>query len=174
MEKYLENLGKDFNNEELERMKEEVENTIEETSMTVSGFGAMAQKSKTKKQIFTNIQDQKKIFNLENNECDYKLNDCKDELIRVKEVLIKRIEKPLAEPEVDPATGEIIKDKEIKMVTILIDESGKSYVTGSKMFSIQMSNYIQMFGINKNGFDIKITDRAIKGSNNKALGFELV
>ena len=46
----------------------------EETSMTVAGFGAMAQKSKTKKQIFTNIKDQKKIFNLENN-VDTLLND---------------------------------------------------------------------------------------------------
>lgn len=171
----------DLRKEEMENevMKEIVESTgteetVEETQMTVAGFGAMAQNTKTKRQIFTNIQDQKKIFNLENNECDYKLNDCKDELIRVKEVLIKRIEKPMAEPEVDQTTGEIIKDKEIKMVTILIDESGKSYVTASKMFSIQMSNYIQMFGINKEGFEIKITDRAIKGSNNKALGFELV
>lgn len=166
----------DLRNEEMEERIENtgVEETVEETALSVSGFGAMAQKSKTKREIFTNIQDQKKIFNLENNECDYKLNDCKDELIRVKEVLIKRIEKPMAEPEIDQATGEIIKDKEIKMVTILIDESGKSYVTASKMFSIQMSNYIQMFGINDNGFDIKITDRAIKGSNNKALGFELV
>ena len=167
----------DLRKEEMENevMEETMENTnVEETQMTVAGFGAMAQNTKTKRQIFTNIQDQKKIFNLENNECDYKLNDCKDELIRVKEVLIKRIEKPMTEPEVDQATGEIIKDKEIKMVTILIDESGKSYVTASKMFSIQMSNYIQMFGINKEGFEIKITDRAIKGSNNKALGFELV
>ena len=166
----------DLRKEEMEEIVESTgtEETVEETQMTVAGFGAMAQNTKTKRQIFTNIQDQKKIFNLENNECDYKLNDCKDELIRVKEVLIKRIEKPMAEPEVDQTTGEIIKDKEIKMVTILIDESGKSYVTASKMFSIQMSNYIQMFGINKEGFEIKITDRAIKGSNNKALGFELV
>lgn len=166
--------NKDLRNEEMENEVLEGENTVEETAMSVTGFGAMAQNTKVKKQYFTNINDQKKIFNLENNECDYKLNDCKDELIRVKEVLIKRIEKPLSEPEIDSQTGEIIKDKEIKLVTILIDESGKSYVTASKMFSIQMSNYIQMFGINENGFDIKITDRAIKGSSNKALGFELV
>lgn len=52
MEKYLENLGKDLNNEELESMKEDVENTVEETAMTVSGFGAMAQNQKLKTNIY--------------------------------------------------------------------------------------------------------------------------
>lgn len=125
-------------------------------------------------QLFTSITDAKKIFNLENS-CDYKLNDCKGELIRVKDVLVKIIEKPLEEPIVNEETGEII-DKEYKKVTILIDDNGKSYVTASKMFTNQLLRYIQMFGIEsitKDGLEIKITERAVKNSSNKALGFEL-
>ena len=85
--------------------------------------------------------DEKKIFNLDTH-VDHKLNDCKGEMIRVKEVLIKRFEKPLTEPEIDESTGEILKDKEIKMVCILIDDNNKSYVTGSKIFTMQMMRYI--------------------------------
>lgn len=129
---------------------------------------------RSNQQVFTSITDAKQIFNLENS-CDYKLNDCKGELIRVKDVLVKIIEKPLDEPIVNDESGEII-DTEYKKVTILIDDKGKSYVTASKMFTNQLLRYIQMFGIEsitKDGLEIKITERAVKNSSNKALGFEL-
>lgn len=125
-------------------------------------------------QVFTSITDAKQIFNLENS-CDFKLNDCKGELIRVKDVLVKIIEKPLEEPIVNEETGDII-DMEYKKITILIDDKGKSYVTASKMFTNQLLRYIQMFGIEsitKDGLEIKITERAVRNSSNKALGFEL-
>lgn len=146
----------------------------ENQELMVKDFSEMSQKTNVKRDIFTNIIDQKKIFNLENT-CDYKINDCKGELIRVKEVLIKRIEKPLAEPEVDE-NGEIIKEEEVKLITILIDDNNKSYVTASKMFTIQMINYINMFGLEsiEQGLEIKIIERPVKNSSNKALGFELV
>ena len=149
----------------------------EEKGLTqVKGFGELETKSKTKCYIQTNITDQKKIFNLESN-IDYKINDCKGELIRVKQVLVKTYEKPLAEPVIDEETGEIVKDKEIKRVTILIDDNGKSYVTGSSTFTLAMLKYINMFGLKKmetEGVEIKITETAVKNSGNKALNFELV
>ena len=39
-----------------------------------------------------------------------------------------------------------------------------------------MLRYIEMFGIDtiKKGVEIKICDKAVKGSSNKALGFELI
>ena len=158
------------NKEKLTKEVEENENVeVEETSLsTIQGFGALGKRTETKCNIYTNITDQKKIFNLENT-CDYKINDCKGELIRVKEVLVKRIEKPLDEPEVDE-NGEIIKDKEIKLITILIDDNNKSYVTASKMFTMQMMNYINMFGLQsiEKGLEIKIIERAVKNSSNKA------
>lgn len=155
-------------------MEKEVMEGNENQELMVKDFSEMSHKSNVKRDIFTNITDQKKIFNLENT-CDYKINDCKGELIRVKEVLVKRIEKPLDEPEVDE-NGEIIKDKEIKLITILIDDNNKSYVTASKMFTMQMMNYINMFGLQsiEKGLEIKIIERAVKNSSNKALGFELV
>lgn len=162
--------------ENQENLINEVKEVKEETSLaSVQSFGVMKQTSKTKQDIFTNITDQKKIFNLENN-VDEKLNNCKGEKLRIVDVLIKRIEKPLDEPELNPETGEIIRDREIKMITILIDDTGKSYVTASKSFAFQMINYINMFGIEniEKGLEIKITDKAVKNSSNRALAFELV
>ena len=156
--------------------KEIMEEKQEKQELIVKDFNeyGVNRIGKSTQQVFTSIKDPKKIFNLEN-ACDFKLNDCKGELIRVKDVLVKIIEKPLEEPIVDETTGEIT-DTEYKKITILIDDNGKSYVTASKMFTNQLIRYIQMFGlesITKDGLDIKITDRAVKNSSNKALGFEL-
>lgn len=154
-------------------MKEE---NVKETGLMIKDFNEMENvSSRSKTNVFTTITDNKTIFNLENT-CDYKLNDCKGEVIRVKDVLIKVIETPMAEPEVNEETGEVIRDTEYKKVCILIDDEGKSYVTGSKMFTNQMIRYINMFGIQdiEEGLEIRIIERAVKNSANKALGFELV
>ena len=157
-------------------MKEkEVKEEVKETGLMIKGFGEMeANAGRSKTNVFTTIEDSKVIFNLENT-CDYKINDCKGEVIRVKDVLIKVIETPLTEPYEDEVTGNII-DKEYKKVCILIDDEGKSYVTGSKMFTNQLMRYIGMFGINsiKDGLEIKIVEKSVRNSNNKSLGFELV
>lgn len=148
---------------------------VKETGLMIKDFGEMeASASRSKTNVFTTITDSKVIFNLENT-CDYKINDCKGETIRVKDVLIKVIETPLAEPEVNEETGEV-KDKEYKKVCILIDDNRKTYVTGSKMFTNQMMRYINMFGVKpiEDGLEIRIVERAIKNSSNKSLGFELV
>ena len=149
---------------------------VKETSLMIKDFNQMeGVASRSKTNVFTTITDSKTIFNLENT-CDYKINDCKGEVIRVKDVLIKVIETPLAEPEVNEETGEIIRDTEYKKVCILIDDNGKSYVTGSKMFTNQIIRYINMFGVEEieNGLEIRVVERAVKNSGNKALGFELV
>ena len=101
---------------DMEKLMEEGEN-MKETGLMIKNFNEMesiAGKSKTN--VFTTITDSRQIFNLEN-ECDYKINDCKGEIIRVKNVLIKVIERPLPEPEVNEETGEVI-DKEYKKVCI--------------------------------------------------------
>lgn len=160
------------NNEEMEVVTP-IENVTEETGLaSVQDFGALRQRTNTKGEMFTNIQDKKKIFNLDNH-VDNLLNDCEGEIIKVKEVLIKRYEKPMKEPIINEETGEIEKDKEITMACILIDDNNKSYATGSKVFSIQIMRYIEMFGITEEGFDIKIVKNK-QQSGNKSLGFELV
>lgn len=125
---------------------------------------------------FSNIKDSKKLFNLETH-VDYKLNDCEGETIRVKEVLIKKYEKPMKEPEVDEETGEVIKDKEIKISCILIDDNGKSYATGSKTFAFNLIKLLGDYGgesILDAGIDIRIIRVPVKNSPNKALSFELI
>lgn len=153
---------------------EELKN--EEVALSnVQDFGSLQTQTDTISNIFTNITDKKQIFNLNSN-VDFLLNDCVGEKIRVKDVLIKRYLKPMEEPVVDEVSGEIIKDKEMTMSTVLVDTEGKSYATGSKVFGIQIMQYLQMFAT-KQGFEpfeILIIKKAIKGSSNKALGFELV
>lgn len=146
------------------------ENVKEENGLVIKGFDTLQKRTSTKTDIFTNITDQKKIFNLES-KVDNLLNDLEGSTIEVKEVLIKRFEKPIKEPEVNE-NGEIIKDREITMSCILIDTNNVSYATGSKVFTIQMMRYLEMFGI-KDSFLIKITKNK-QESGNKTLGFELV
>ena len=157
---------------EEKEMLNEVEEVKEETGLVIQGFGSMSKRTSTKADIFTNITDQKKIFNLDS-KVDNLLNDYENSIIEVKEVLIKRYEKPMKEPICDEETGEIIKDKEISMACILIDKNDVSYATGSKVFTIQMMRYLEMFGINEDGFLIRIVKNK-QASGNKALGFELV
>lgn len=156
--------------EVLEMEKEEVK----ETGLMIKDFGELENTGRSKTDVFTTITDSKLLFNLDNH-CDYKLNDCKGEVIRVKDILIKVIKTPLDEPEVDE-NGQVTKDMEIKKVCILIDDNGKSYVTGSKMFTNQMIRYIGYNGIQsiQEGLEIKIIERDVKGTSNKALGFDLV
>lgn len=157
---------------ENEELKNENLEKEEQGLSIIQDFGALKRKTETKAEILTNITDQKKIFNLDSH-VDNLLNDCEGELLRVKEVLIKIYKKPMKEPVIDEETGEVLKDTETTMACILIDDTNKSYATGSKVFTIQMMRYIQMFGINSEGFEIKIVkNKTDKG--NKALGFELV
>lgn len=137
---------------------------MEEKQELVVNNSYEIQNDRSTQTIHTSIKDPKVIFNLDNS-CDYKLNDCKGEMIRVKDVLIKVIETKLE-------SGE----SEFKKITILLDDKGKSYVTASKMFTNELLRYISMFGIEsiKNGLDIKIIEKSVKNSSNKALGFELV
>lgn len=142
----------------------------------IIGFDGLGGNSRTKTEVITNITDEKKMFNLEN-KVDELLNDCEGELIRVKEVLIKRYEKPMKEPIVDDTTGEIIKDTEITMSCVIVDDNEKSYATGSKTFTIQLMKLLQMrnrLGKNNESFEIKIIKKKIPNSGNKALSFELV
>lgn len=143
--------------------------------LVIKSVNELGQNRKSEQQVFTSIEDPKVIFNL-NNTCDFKLNDVIDEIIRVKDVLVKLIKTPLEEPIVDEETGEL-KEFEYKKITILIDDQGKSYVTASKMFANQFIDYLMMFGfdtIKNEGLEIKIIKKSVKNSSNKALGFELV
>ena len=169
------NNNENLKNEEMETKEEVKEMTVQE-NYSISDFGWIGRNSSTKTQVFTNITDRKKLFNLEN-KVDEMLNDCVDEMIRVKDVLIKTYEKPMKEPLVDEETGEILKDKEYSMSCVIVDDNGKSYATGSKMFTMQLMRFLQMeeqLGEKPETFDIKIIKKKVGENGNKALSFELV
>lgn len=157
-------------------MENEEKNMMVQNNYSIMDFGELGGNSNTKTQVYTNITDEKKMFNLENN-VDALLNDCVGEIIRVKEVLIKRYEKPLKEPIINEETGELLKDKEITMSCTLVDDNNKSYATGSKTFTIQLMRYLQLKagkGTQNEEFEIKIIKKKIGDKGNKALSFELV
>ena len=112
----------------------------------------------TNVETYSNIKDKKKLFNLED-KVDVMLNDIVGESIRVKEVLLRKYRKPLEQPIIDEETGEIIKDSELKISLVLIDDKGKSYATGSKTFAFKMQKLLGDYGgvedLEK-GIDIKI------------------
>lgn len=169
------NNNENLKNEEMETKEEKTAMAVQE-NYSISDFGGIGRNSSTKTQVFTNITDRKKLFNLEN-KVDEMLNDCVDEMIRVKDVLIKTYEKPMKEPIFDEETGEIIKDKEYSMSCVIVDDNGKSYATGSKMFTMQLMRYLQMeeqLGEKPETFDIKIIKKKVGENGNKALSFELV
>lgn len=126
----------------------------------------------------TTIQDKKEIFNIENGECDIKLNDIVGQEIEITDVFMKRIASKLKEEEIEinEQTGEIVKDTKISVITILLDKNNKKYVTASKIFAMSILNLIRTFGIEdlQKGIKIRIIKKSVSGSNNKALGFELV
>ena len=161
--------------EELKEVKETKEGT---GSIVVSNVNELRSANASKVKVFTSLDvtDTKAIFNLENKEADYKINDCVDQSIRMVDVYIKTFEKKLEEPEIDEETGEVIKDTEYKKVCVIIDDQGKSYVTASKTFTLEMMNYLALFGIDKihEGVEIKFIKKAVRNSANKALGFELL
>lgn len=162
--------------ENLENLEKAMQVAGTNENYIISGFGGIGRNTDTKTEVFTNITDNKKLFNLENN-VDCLLNDCEGEMIRVKEVLIKRYEKPLKEPIVDEETGEVIKEKEFTMSCVLVDDKNKSYATGSKTFTIQLMRYLQMRELTEEKeetFDIVITKKKVGEKGNKALSFELV
>ena len=149
---------------------------MEENKMILKNINELGGVNKNNTKIYTNIDDEKTIFNLEN-KVDYKINDCEGQTIIIKNVLIKRIEKMLEKPEIEEETGEIKKDREIKIITILIDDLEKSYVTASKSFGYSIIKFIEMFGleeIEEKGLPIKIIKKPVQNSGNKALSFELV
>lgn len=169
--------NKILENEEVEAIEQKDLVVVEESDNTIMSFDDLKKKSSTKCSIFTNITDKKLLFNLES-KVDNLLNECEGEMIRVKGVMIKIFKKPLKEPIINEETGEIEKEFETTMATILIDDNGKSYATGSKMFAIQLMRYIQnydgMLQIDGDGLEIRIIKKKIGEKGNKALAFELV
>lgn len=161
---------------ERERIMEENKEMIlkEENNNMIMGIEEYEGRNKSNKKIFTTIKDPKIIYNLEG-QCDYRLNDCEGEAIRVKDMLCKVIERKLENPIVNEETGEI-KETEYKMITILIDELGKSYVTASKNFFYRFMDYCKLFptAIEDGECEIRIIKTNVKNSSNKTLGFELI
>lgn len=156
---------------------EEKENLNGEKAVAVVQNEAVTETG-AKIQVETTIQDKKEIFNIENGDIDVKLNDIVGQEIVLKDVFMKRVESKLKQEDIEfnEETGEIITDTKISIITILVDEEGKKYVTASKIFAMSMFNLTRTFGVEdiQKGIKIRIIKKSISNSVNKALSFELV
>lgn len=122
---------------------------------------------------YTTIQNPMLLFNLQN-DIDYKINECVGEIIKVKDVYMKKINKKYEKGLIKEINGEKVEiNEEHKLITILIDEEGKSYITGSKKFGYNMMKLINYFGEEKikEGILIKIIKKPVPGSQFQALSF---
>ena len=149
------------------------------TTNNIMSFEDLRQNSQTQIKTYTNITDRKRLFNLDNTKPDMLLNDCENQILKIKGVYVNIYEKTLKEPLINEKTGEITKEVGdiVKTIScILVDVNGKTYATGSKTFTYQLFNYIQKWGLVdfENGLDIKIVKKQLPNSSNRALGFELV
>lgn len=145
--------------------------------ISVNDINALKKEGKTRQEIFTTIENGKTLLNLEN-VVDFKLNDCKGEKIIVKDVLVKKLTKKLDEPEVDE-NGEIVKEYSHKFITILVDDEGNSYVTGSASFTISLMNVLQKLQnakqlMESGEFILEICEKQAKNSQFKSLSFKLI
>lgn len=138
------------NNEEkneildLESIVEESKEENEELAMTEVKSHVISKK------LESTLQDKKFLFNL-NDKVDYKLDDKENEEIIVKDIVIKTyvkeaIDEKTKELKYNNKTGEVLTEKTI--VTILIDENKKSYVTASKFFANRIKQLIEGYGNN--------------------------
>jgi len=160
----------------LENEEKEALIPVENNTSRIMSFNEMRNHTNTLTEIYTNIDDKKKLYNI-GNKVDFLLNDCEGELIKVKGVVVRRYLKPMKNPVIDEETGEILKDTEMTMSTVLVDENGKSYATGSKLFGIQLMRYIEDFGLEEiehEGLLIRIIKKEVNNGKNKGLAFELV
>lgn len=162
-----------------------MEENQNQTGMTVKGIDGLQENANVgyTPEIFTTIQDPKILFNLETS-IDFLLNDMVGSVIKVTDFLIKMIEKPLAEPKkktiVDKETGEIIETDEMItsekiIITILVDNEGKSYLTKSKNFFFAVKKLLGFYPVEtiKEGIDIKIKKVKSK-TGNYTLTLEIV
>lgn len=164
------NKEKEILNEE-EKMHE-LEESVTETNMVIKGFDQPA-KGNTRKTIQSTVEDPKLLFNLEDH-VDFKLNDMEGKIIKVTDIVVKTYEKDIPE-RLNEITGEL-ETVERNIVTILLDDTGTSYVTASKLFAMRAIQLIQMYGVQRlhEGIEIRITKTVHSNSGNKKLGFEIV
>lgn len=153
-----------------------MENELIEVEENVKDLSSFRKNGNVNVGTFTNVEDKKELFNLQSH-VDFILNDCVGEKIRIKKVLVRTFDKPMKEPIVDEETGEVLKEIERSVSCVLIDDSGKSYATGSKTFTYNLMNYLTEFDgaeeLETTGINIEII-KVPTPSGNKALSFKLI
>ena len=143
-----------------------MENEKQEQGLIVKDFSEMGVSQRSKQSVYTTIQDERVLFNLQS-ATDYKLNDCKGETIRVKGLFMKFIEKPLEKPEVNEETGEL---DGYKYRTILFGDDGKTYASGAYGIYNTVAKILSIYGVetlHDKGLKVEIAKGTTKGNKTR-------
>lgn len=153
-----------------------MENELIQVEENVKDLSSFRKNGNVNVGTFTNVEDKKELFNLQSH-VDFILNECVGEKLRIKKVLVRTFDKPMKEPIIDEETGEVLKEIERSVSCVLIDDSGKSYATGSKTFTYNLMNYLSDFDgaseLETTGINIEII-KVPTPTGNKALSFKLI
>lgn len=153
-----------------------MENELIQVEENVKDLSSFRKNGSVNVGTFTNVEDKKELFNLQSH-VDFILNECVGEKLRIKKVLVRTFDKPMKEPIIDEETGEVLKEIERSVSCVLIDDSGKSYATGSKTFTYNLMNYLSDFDgateLETTGINIEII-KVPTPTGNKALSFKLI
>lgn len=142
----------------------EKENSVENVKNEVALFGGIEQKVYCSK-IAETEKEKKDLFNaLES--CDALLNDCVGQEIKIKDIYCE--EKTI----VDDETGEV----KPKYRTIIFDESGQTYATGSYGIYNVLKKLVTIYGLPttwEKPLKVKISKRPI-GNGKQSLTLTLI
>ena len=143
---------------------QEIKNVNEEVKGELTLFSGIKQNVYCSKSAETETE-KKELFNaLES--CDALLNDCVGQEIDIKDMYVE--EKQV----IDDATGEI----KTKYRTILFDENGQTYATGSYGIYNILKKIVQIYGLPENWekpLKVKVAKRPI-GNGKKSLTLTLM
>lgn len=150
-----------------ENVKEEnveMEVVSNDTNQAMELFKGITKNMYCSKEVVTE-QDKKDLFNaLES--CDVLLNDCVGNTLIIKDIYIE--EKQV----IDEETGEL----KTKYRTILFDEAGQTYATGSYGIYNVLRKIVQVYGLPttwEKGLEVKVSKRPI-GNGKQSLTLLIV
>ena len=118
------------------------------------------------------IETKKKVYKVMNEKCDILLKDMKGKELEITDVIMTPYK---IQAKVDEKTGEIIEDGKLKFRTVIIDKTGKTYISTAYGVYNSLKKIIAVFGNPKDweGMKVKVVEEKLD-STHTTLKLEIV